>query len=406
MLKSIFKIIIIFILTSSWFLSGWPWPKIKEAKAAITYQSAGAFAYSAASGTSVAPAYPASVASGNLLVLIIGMKPTTANGGTVTTPSGWTLITSLTGAGGYGATLGADTGNTNIFAYYKVAAGGESGSLTVTIGNNNVSWGQIHRLTNATGAWSVAGATGSDTSAGNVSIAFSSNPGVTSGDYILGAMVIPTDVTTPAQFSAEALSQTGATFGAVTEVEESDSGNGNDIGGFVVRATVSSGTGSVSPTMTATAGGTTTNVRGPGIFIRMRESTPAVVSVTITSDGTVSYGTLAASGTKSTIELGDTQIVKNDGNLAEDFTIKTSVATGGTQWSLGSVPGVNTFVHEFSTNGGGGWTKFTTADSYQSFVSNIAANGTQNLDLRITLPTSSTDSQQKSITITILATQH
>ena len=142
------------------------------------------------------------------------------------------------------------------------------------------------------------------------------------------------------------------------------------------------------------------------MFIRIRESTPAVVSVVITTDGSVPYGIVVSSSTKSTVDLSDTQIVKNDGNLAEDFTIKTSVATGGTQWSLGSAPGANTFVHEFSTNGGGAWTKFTTADSYQAFVTNIAANGTQNLDLRITTPSSSTDSQQKSITVTILATQH
>ncbi len=406
MLTRSLKVISVFFLVISWLFSGWPWPNIQEVRAAVTYQSAGAFAYSAASGVSVSPAYPTSIAAGDLLVLIVGMKPSIANSGSVITPVGWTAINSLTGAGGYGTTLGADTGNTNIFAYYKIAAGGESGTLSVTIAANNVSWAQIHRLTNGTGSWDVAGATGSDTSAGNVSVSFGSNPGVTSGDYILGAMVIPTDVTTPTQFSAEAFSQTSTVFGAATEVGEADSTNGNDIGGFIVRATVTSGTGSTSPVMTTTAGGTTTNVRGPGIFIRIRESTPAVVSVTITSDGTISYGTIANSATKSTIELSDAQVVKNDGNLAEDFTIKTSTATGGVQWNLGDLPGIDTFVHEFSINGGGAWTKFTTADSYQTFVNNIAAAATQNLDLRITAPSSSTDFQQKNITVTILAIQH
>src|SRR3990167_9184161 len=119
MLKRIFKIVSISLLVFSWLLSGWPWPRIKEAHAAVAYQSAGAFAYSSANGVLVSPAYPASIASGNLLVLIIGMKPNVANTGSVVTPVGWTSITSLTGAGGYGTTLAADTGNTNIFAFYK-----------------------------------------------------------------------------------------------------------------------------------------------------------------------------------------------------------------------------------------------------------------------------------------------
>ncbi|MEK7520385.1 MAG: fibronectin type III domain-containing protein [Patescibacteria group bacterium] len=262
--------------------------EIHEAEAAITYQTPGAIAYSTSGGTSVSPAYPASIAANNLLMLVIGMKPSVANGGSVTTPSGWTAVPSgsLTGAGGYGVTLGADTGNTNVFTYYKVAAGTESGTLAVTIASNGVSWAQMYRYTNASGSWSVAGTTGSDTSAGSVSIAFGANPGVTTGDNILAAMVIPTDVTTAAQFSAEAFSQTGITFGTVTEISEPDSTVGNDIGGFTVRVPISSGTASGNPTLTATAGGTTTNVRGPGVFIRIREANTAPTLTITQPDGT------------------------------------------------------------------------------------------------------------------------
>ena len=256
------------------------------ANATITYQTPGALAYSAAGGSSVSPAHPASVAAGDLLVLIVGMKPTTANGGSVATPAGWTPITSITGAGGYGATLGTDTGNTNLFAFYKEAVGGESGNLSVALTANNVSWAQIFRLSNTLTSWSVAGATGQDISGGNVSIAFGSNPGVTTGDFILAAMCIPTDVTTPSQFSGQAFTQSGVTYGTDTEISEPDSSSGNGIGGFVVRVPVSSGTGSANPTMTATAGGTTTNVRGPGIFIRIREvnAPPVAGAVTVLPD--------------------------------------------------------------------------------------------------------------------------
>jgi hypothetical protein len=242
---------------------------------AITWQTPGSVAYSSPQGaSSISVGYPASNAEGEKLILIIGMKPSTANSGSVTTPGSWNAVTSITGAGGYGSALNADQGNTNLFVYERtVPAGGLSGSLSVTVSNNNICWGFMARLTNSANyVWdSVAGTTGSDIVAGNVDITFGSNPGVTTGDYIIGAMCTPTDVGGGTQFSSEAFVQTGVTFGTVTEINEPYSNTGDDIGGFSCRAAVSSGTGSAAPQMTATAGGTTTNVRGPGVFIRIRE---------------------------------------------------------------------------------------------------------------------------------------
>ena len=146
---------------------------------------------------------------------------------------------------------------------------------------------------------------------------------------------------------------------------------------------------------------------GSGLCNKFTTIAGATVSVTLNTDGIVAYGILGQNVQKSTIDLTDTQTVKNDGNVPEDFSIKTSVATGGTGWTLGSSAGTNIFVHEFSSNGGGAWTKFITADTYSAtlLATNVAVNGTQNFDLRITSPTSS-DSVQKSITITILATEN
>jgi hypothetical protein len=241
--------------------------------ATLSFGAAGAFAYSTSGGTVVSPVAPA-CQSGDQLLLILGQKPSAANGGTAATPSGWTLVGSLTGAGGYGATLGADTGNTNLFVFSRTANGTEAGNpVAVTVAVNGVCWAQIiaaSSLTPALASWSVAMVTGSDTTAGSVSVAFGSNPGVQIGDLVVGAMCIPTDVTTPAQFSAEAFTQAGVTFGAVTEIGEADSTTGNDIGGFVCYALATAGSATGAPTMTATAGGTTTNVRGPAAFIRLR----------------------------------------------------------------------------------------------------------------------------------------
>ncbi|MEM2889746.1 MAG: hypothetical protein QW358_00140, partial [Candidatus Hadarchaeum sp.] len=180
----------------------------------ISYVGAGAVAYSAQNGASVAPAYPSGIQAGDLLVVFVGMKPSTANSGSVTTPSGWTLILNSGWMGGYGTTLGADTGNTCLWAFYKIATGSESGTLTISLSTNNVSWAQMYLFRNTTKLWDVAGTWGSDNTSGTaVSVAFVSDPDVKGGDYILGAFCIPTDVTTPNQFSGHSLSQSGVTFG-------------------------------------------------------------------------------------------------------------------------------------------------------------------------------------------------
>lgn len=234
---------------------------------------AGTVAYSASGGASVAPSYPAGITATDTLILIVGQKPSTANGGTVTTPAGWTLRGSRLAAGGYGTTLGADTGNTNLLVYTKdTVTGSESGTLSVALGANGVAWAAIVRCTSAASSFAFAATTGEDINAGNVSIACAADPGFTTGDLAIWAMCIPTDVTTPAQFSNHAMPPIGANFLPPAELVEPDSATGNDIGGFIAWSTVSSGTSSAAPTFSATAGGTTTNVRGPGVVLRVREA--------------------------------------------------------------------------------------------------------------------------------------
>lgn len=150
-----------------------------------------------------------------------------------------------------------------------------------------------------------------------------------------------------------------------------------------------------------------TNATGDGSYSNIGETTTSLVSITITSDGTIAYGTLATAASQNTTVSGlnDTQTAQNDGNVTENFNIKTSNATGGTGWTLGGTIGADIFVHEFSTNGGGNWTAFTTADTYQTLATGISSSGSQNFDLRITTPDPSTDATTKTITITIQAEQ-
>lgn len=238
---------------------------------------AGAAAYSAQGGTTVAPAYPAGILATDAVLLFVGQKPSTANGGTVTTPTGWTLRDELTGAGGYGTTVGIDTGNTNLRVYsWNTPVAGQTGNLTVTIGTNNISWAFIVRIPSGGGALSYGSADGQRTTqpTSPMSIALTNGATATnfqSGDRAIWAMCIPTDVTTPSQFSAQSITATGATFGTATELNEPDSGTGNDIGGYSAWAAVTAGSSTTAPTVTTTVGGTLTNVRGPVVLLRVRE---------------------------------------------------------------------------------------------------------------------------------------
>ena len=71
--------------------------------------------------------------SGIYYYLLLDKSPILQMGG-VNTPQGWTAISggSITGAGGWN-TLGGDTGNTNIFSFYRVADGTETGNLFLNI---------------------------------------------------------------------------------------------------------------------------------------------------------------------------------------------------------------------------------------------------------------------------------
>ncbi len=126
-----------------------------------------------------------------------------------------------------------------------------------------------------------------------------------------------------------------------------------------------------------------------------------VISITITANDTVGYGFLLAGTSKSTIQLGTTPIAKNTGNVAENFNIKGQ--NSACPWILTAAAGTDQYAHEFSTNGGTNWTALTTSD--QTLVTEIAADGTQNVDLRVTLPTLTGCYNQQSVDVTITAVQ-
>ena len=277
---------------------------------ALGTPTAGAVAYSAADGTTVSPAYPASIASGDCLVLIVGQKPNTANGGTLTDPSGWTRRQFHAG-GGYGNTLTDDQGNTNLYFLTKdTVAGTESGNLSVTVGDNEVCWAQIIRIPSGVGNFSYATATGTrdTTPTTPLQVTMGSDPGFTSGDMAIFAMCVPTDAINNT-FDAWGITQTGATFATGAELGEPDSATGLDIGGVTARAACTSGPSTAAPRLDFTiAGGTLTHVRGPLIVLRVRENlAPVTGSLSVTETGTDTFsgsGDVIVSGSLSATETG------------------------------------------------------------------------------------------------------
>lgn len=228
--------------------------------------------------------WPSGITATDTVLLIIGQKPFAANGGTISSISDnygtnlWTLRGSLTAAGGYGATLGTDTGNTNlrIYSWNNVQAS-PTGSVFVNASDNDVAWTFMVRVPTSGGAISYGSATGSQSSTPSSSLSVTLTDGspttaFQTGDLALWAMCIPTDVTTPAQFTSQTITSSGATFATATEINEPDSSSGRDIGGFSAYTTVSSGSSSAAPTITATVAGTLTNVRGPVVVVRLRET--------------------------------------------------------------------------------------------------------------------------------------
>lgn len=274
---------------------------------------AGAAEYSANGGTTVAPAYPSGILATDAVLLFVGQKPTTANSGTVTTPTGWTLREEITAAGGYGSTLGGDTGNTNLRVYsWNTPVAGQTGTQSITLAVNDVSWAFIVRVPTSGGTLSYGSADGQRTTTPTspMSIALTNGASATdfrTEDIAVWAMCIPTDVTTPSQFSAQSITATGATFATAVEINEPDSATGRDIGGYSAYALVSSGTSSTAPTVAVSLAGTLTNVRGGVALVRIREAVIRTGSLAATETGSdtfTSSGKVIVKGSLSVSETG------------------------------------------------------------------------------------------------------
>lgn len=239
---------------------------------ALTYVAASGLNYSSQNGTSLNTALPTGWAVGDLLVIVVGLKPNIAEAGNISsTPTGWTKPFSQQRGGGYGTTLAADTGTTTLVYLYKTAESGETAPTLTLTTSTNVSWSIMLAFRADSGLYETEFGFGGDTTAGAFSATLNGPLNVTAGDIVQWSFCIPTDVSTPSQFSAPTYSQAGISASTSVEIIEPDSGTGMDIGGLVSYTHSISGTATDVPTVSATTGGTTTNVRGPVVAMRIRE---------------------------------------------------------------------------------------------------------------------------------------
>jgi hypothetical protein len=137
------------------------------------------------------------------------------------------------------------------------------------------------------------------------------------------------------------------------------------------------------------------------------------IAITVT-DGNITYGTLALSGSASTIAGGvnDTQTATNTGNVAETFNIKGADSAG---WTLETAIGSEQYKHEFCIGTGGTpdpcdsggsvvWTPLTTDD--QELINEVAGSGTQKFDLKVTVPSATTQTGSQNVNVTVTAIAH
>jgi hypothetical protein len=234
---------------------------------AISYIGAGALSQAAAI---ITPAFPAGATAGRLAVLqVVSGHP---DDSIPSTPSGWSLVESVSGGGG---TFGSGTGPRRLTWYTRVLAGSDTTpTTTLPAGTGSLLAGRIHILARSAGTgWRWASASGEDTSSGTaVSVASGTTLTWAVGDFALAGYGLPLGT---ASLTAEALTATGITFGAVTEQADDQITSGNAGRLIAATALVTAGAGTQAPTLAATAAAATTGVAG---VMRVREATAAITA--------------------------------------------------------------------------------------------------------------------------------
>lgn len=235
----------------------------------VTYQPAAAYA---AGTTSCTPAYPASLAAGDLIFLACTYGNSTD--ATPATPSGFTLIPNSNLLGGSGS-YGTDTGNRGVIAWIKISDGTETGTITVNNGGSGSTAtisAQMTRATKSAAAWWVSATTGTDNSS-DTSYSATGSVALIPANGDLGFAVAGLMVDT-ATVSSQTLTWDGVATTA-TQVNQVANTSGADQRFVWFRRNLA-GTGGSAPIFAATLA---VAAAGPTAFILIHDGAAPVLSV-------------------------------------------------------------------------------------------------------------------------------
>ncbi|MEV7684461.1 hypothetical protein [Streptomyces bungoensis] len=234
----------------------------------ISYGAAGALAQHT---DTVTPALPAGTAAGQLAILqVVSAHP---NDSQPTTPSGWTLAGSLSGGAG---TFGLNTGLRRLTLFARVLTGGDTAPTTaIPAGSSGSAIGaRVFTLSRTAGkGWRWAFTAGADAVSDTAfSAACSDALTWAVGDFAVLAYGWNTQT---ASSSARAVTATGITYAAATSLlaDQISSGNGGRL--HMATTSVTAGSGTQAPTVTATLSAA---AAGVGAVLRVREAGSGVTA--------------------------------------------------------------------------------------------------------------------------------
>lgn len=260
--------------------------------------------------STISPAYPASVTANNLLVIVVATKYIN----TCSTPSGWTLIGSISS----GTTAaGTDTGSMLVTAFYKIAAGGETGSVAVTLNGSATdasTQATMSQWSTGTSGFVVEYDGGSDNTSGTDWSVTGSATNIAAGEVLFAITSIPTDA--PTALTDGTFTGSGLTISTPTVVNAwFGTTGGTDSGMKTIYAPVTAGPGG-PVTLAQTFTGTSTNAVGVSLWVRISEA----VSFT------THQGAAALTATSTMASAG---VIEKVG--ASSFTATSSFVVSGTK---------------------------------------------------------------------------
>lgn len=231
----------------------------------LSWQTPGAVSQ----GSTVAsPAYPATPALGELLVLLVGWGNLTDT--TPATPTGFYAPPNNTWLGGTGS-WGIDLGNRGVTVFCRIADGTETGNVTVNNGSldaTSVISAQIMRITKTDPAFYVSVTGGTDNTSGT---GYSATGAVAliprNGDIGITVTAWEPDTATS---GTPTLTWDGVAT-TTTAVQSIANSNGNDVRFIIVRRTLA-GNGGSAPVLATTAGAA---AAGPTAFVLVKEGPAA-----------------------------------------------------------------------------------------------------------------------------------